>query len=795
MTTGIVQDQNLEKHIEKQMGCMAGFLQIFDRHQLLTGKRVYSAKRLPPSSSASDSSPEPEKFNGSPAISRELEKHQPRSTDSPDCVKQSPPREPQSPVPETNTVAESQAKMPLPLPVFEFKEATRSSWKFSREAPRLSLDSRAVVDAKGGLHPREIRTNTTMLSTNRCENSGEGADSDIEKQRKSTSVIARLMGLEPLPGSDPEPEMRAELRRSASESRASRDLLQYRFFDVNNFQLRQLQQQANAQGHISSNVVRDKATVVDNRISNRRPTDPKEFGVRNRKPDAAKAPHRGIGQKKSFYDSADFFPEPKHNISIYGEIEKRLKMRGIDEPSKDLETLKQILEALQLKGLLHSKKPTATGQRNFVFDGTISANESPIVVMKPARSPSLFNRTGNDSPPSSFRSSTRARRNLNLGNDALPTASPRRGMPEIDRNIRNQNRVRNSSSPTRSESGVKSPNRRRPVNVNDSGSAADNRRVSPVHSPKVSSRRNASDQQVACRSPRMRKPTVEIYHKEEKVLARPPTEDELSTISESSISTDTERSKLEEYKEGRSLLERCDKLLHSIAEMTATELQPSPVSVLDSSFYKDESLSPSPVMKRCIDYKDQPAESEDDIWSAAMSSIEETSEDCDFVYVSEILRASNYLPEDCNIFLLLEKQQHLKGKDTSQTSTLERRLIFDTIHEILNRNRQLPPWKAIVWGNSNSTPFLDRIWSEFRRIRERDESEEELFDVICGVLRKDLADDSMNGWGECPIEMGDTILDIERLIYKDLIGETIRDLATFSGQCNKVAALRRKLLF
>lgn len=49
MTTGMVQDQNLEKHIEKQMGCMAGFLQIFDRHQLLTGKRLYSTKRLPSS--------------------------------------------------------------------------------------------------------------------------------------------------------------------------------------------------------------------------------------------------------------------------------------------------------------------------------------------------------------------------------------------------------------------------------------------------------------------------------------------------------------------------------------------------------------------------------------------------------------------------------------------------------------------------------------------------------------------------------------------------------------------------
>lgn len=57
-----------------------------------------------------------------------------------------------------------------------------------------------------------------------------------------------------------------------------------------------------------------------------------------------------------------------------------------------------------------------------------------------------------------------------------------------------------------------------------------------------------------------------------------------------------QRGKAEDYREGRSLLERCDKLLHSIAEITATEL--SPVSVLDSSFYKDESSSPSPILKR-----------------------------------------------------------------------------------------------------------------------------------------------------------------------------------------------------
>lgn len=70
---------------------------------------------------------------------------------------------------------------------------------------------------------------------------------------------------------------------------------------------------------------------------------------------------------------------------------------------------------------------------------------------------------------------------------------------------------------------------------------------------------------------------------------------------------DVQKLKVEEqYREGKELLKRCDKLLNSIAEITSegTELQPSPVSVLDSSFYKeDSSCSPSPIMKRCIDYK------------------------------------------------------------------------------------------------------------------------------------------------------------------------------------------------
>ena len=66
----------------------------------------------------------------------------------------------------------------------------------------------------------------------------------------------------------------------------------------------------------------------------------------------------------------------KHNTR---DLRDETLKHEIESPSKDLETLKRILEALQLKGLLRSKKPTnQTNQRNFVYEETLA------VLMKPA---------------------------------------------------------------------------------------------------------------------------------------------------------------------------------------------------------------------------------------------------------------------------------------------------------------------------------------------------------------------------------------------------------------------------
>lgn len=834
-TAGVIPDQKLEKQIQKQMGCMTGFLQLFDRQHILTGKRLCSStKRLPSTTSSSvDSSPQSEKSSiESPVFSKELPQSQPE-------MKKSTP-ELRSPASEFSVPVEIPVKIissspsPSPLPAFDPKESLRTPWKL-REGPRLSLDSRASFDTKGSLYPKEIKSNAAIFSSaSRCESFESNNENENNQKRGgggSPSVIARLMGLEGLPNSSGrEPIKKVELTRSASESRVSRDF-QYRFIEPKH-------------SEFSNSVSKDNVVVTEDYRSKllRKTTEtvgkPKSEQQKvsnvngfytvlpwSNNHNSHQNHQHQMQQRKMFYDAQDFFPEPKQNgTTLYGEIEKRLKMRGIDEPEKDLETLKQILEALQLKGLLHSssnrKQPVERiGNRNFVFDRRFSSTEeSPIVIMKPSRSSQFNNRNGRtgqestSSPTSNIRSRPNGiNRNINVSTDSGRTRMNRHENEPQQRNSNgiNNRRGRNSmsSSPDRNESPARSPSslaRRKALSIETprrgNNYEDQNRRSSPVNSPRVSPRRGPGSDQSINRSPRNNRKLDSSPR--ERISVRV-IDDDSSAFSESSISTSSqfdfsERSKMEEYKDGRSLLERCDKLLHSIAEITSreTELQPSPVSVLDSSFYKDES-SPSPIMRRarCIDFKDQSPDLEEDMWSSPVISpirmkSEENiqSDDSDFIYISAILQVPDCLSEDTDVFLLLEKQKY---KTTSQVSRVHRKLVFDTITEILDRKRQLLPWKTM---SSTGKPSFRQIWMEFRRIREK-ATTEDLFEIICGALKKDMVGDSTQGWVDSPLETSEAVLDIERLIFKDLIADVIKDLADSTSNNLLVPTLRRTLVF
>ncbi|GMH02386.1 hypothetical protein Nepgr_004225 [Nepenthes gracilis] len=790
MTTGTTKDQPLKKQAEKNMGCMAGCLNLFDRNHILSGKLFY-AKRLPPSPGVDLASDVASPVR-SPAVSEDIGK--PTKTKSPSSPLLSKPMPPPSPEVSSPRPSENPAKSLLAVSSFEFRESVKSPWKFSREAPRLSLDSRAVLDAKGSLHPREIRTKPSQ-----CD-SGSGDES--EKQKRSPTVIARLMGLELLPHSVADlPEENVELRRSASESR-SKELLANRFINSSSVQLQQIVtnrenavREFNNHNKNSDNMSAHSSTAL-NVITLR--SDHADYPARTAKSEVLRQ-RTAMQERKSFYESVDIFPEPKRTASMRGEIKRRLKMRGIDETSEDLETLKQILESLQLKGLLHSKPSEQIGQQNFVQNRRLSCEEPPVVVMKPTKSPAS-RRINSDSPSQRFRSKAVSHGNLNHNGEASLSVRPLRQRQEMKRDSRSRmENVNLTNSPNRGENRSLSPVvRKKALNVEtrkrEHETTAENRRVSPVQSPKLRTKR--SDQTMS-RSPRSRRPAAEIYPNEKMSL---PPDDRSATLSESSYSTyshtDTERWKTEEHKEGdSSLLERCDKLLHGIAKMNATtELQPSPVSVLDSSFCKDDD-SPSPIMKRTIDFKGQLVQFEDEVWSQSSSDVHGVESDSsDFAYVSEIFRAARHLPEDSDVFPLLEERQYLKGKDTSKVSRLRRKLIFDTISEILD-NQQSPPWKLVSPENLVSKkPSLRRTWSELQKIREPAPSED-LFDTVYGVLKKDFAGDSTKNWVNYPLEVSETVMNIEQLIFKELIGESITGLATLARKPAASASSRWKLIF
>ncbi|KAK1310396.1 hypothetical protein QJS10_CPA08g00255 [Acorus calamus] len=659
MTPAVLRVVSDEPHLERQMGCMTGFFQIFDRHQSFpVNKRIYGPKRLPTSTAVS-SAPPSVTSEGSPS-----------PTPSFTQEKAKPVAEPEEP-----------ARPSLPMPVLDFKEGMRSSWKF-RESPRLSLDSR--VDGKGGLRPREIRTAAVVP---------ESTGKEDERQRRSPSVVARLMGLEALPGSVAAVANgdKAELRRSASESRVPRDV--YRFI-----------------------------SIVDPDFKERSVEVPKPKAEPARAPPAPPSQQQHHQQmRKSFFDAQDFFPEKIRTV----EMERRMMK---EEPGKeDLEALKQILEALQLTGLLHCKKSEPLiGQRNFVYDNhdrlPFSSLGSPIVVMKPTRlSPS---------PPS---------------------AADRRG------------RARTECPPppsnSRSRTAVAAASRRSPQSYS-LPSVRTRRQQTPVSPP-------PSDGNGRSPSSPARRRQAEVQKRRSSSAATPIATPERRIPA---------RLRMLEYREGRRLLDRCDKLLHSIAEMTTTsadhgkdpEQQPSPVSVLDDSPFLTSSTTPtptedgsgSPVTKRCIDFKDHL-----DDWNESMSPVR--SVDPDLMFMMEI------------------------GKPSDQ-ARLQRKLLSDAAAEILERKREVSPYEAFARSRSavdRTAPEVGEVWAEVGRLAAAPPTDGDLCDVVCGALKKDLEGRGGDGrWSDRSVEMSEVVLGIERMVFKDLVAETIGGLAMHGR-------LRRKLVF
>ncbi|KAL9674772.1 hypothetical protein QQ045_002971 [Rhodiola kirilowii] len=634
MESEIGRDRLLEKRLQKQIGCVTGFFQIFGRQHALNGKRLHR----PP---VVDYSSELDRSVQSSSISMDFDDLNGKSLSlSPVSIKSSGTKRcPQTPEASTTPAITTPVKTPPSVCGYEIREMSRSTWKF-RESPRLSLDSRATAY---GSH----------LPT--------ADDHGVENQRRSTSVIARLMGLETLPESESSPRKTNpdQLTRSASESRVYPSRL------IEGFDSRQRK----------SNITKTEAAkssnceILDNVVTKKMMMTTEQ----------KKKPQQ---RRILSYESGDVYPDETQRLSSYGEVERKLKTRGvnIDEPLMDLDTLKLLLEALQLKGLLRKTEQ--------------------VVKVK-------------DSKP----------RKPNLVG------------------------TRNRATPMKAE---------------------ERRRDPPTRAERS-------------RSPRKIKPVVKTG-----------TTLEVSSMSSEAAFSEAESvNNVDKDHKRSSVLERCDLLLHSIAEFNSMqklhqqESQPSPVSVLDSSFYNDDSSSsPPPVMKRILVFTDG-VEVEEGVFENEPRTTRPIYDDPDFIYISEILRLTKSLLTESDIFTYLKEQHRTKNINTDS----HRKLVFDIATQLIKKHTQLQEWHPVSLSNPHP---LTLVWSEFKKLRDQETEDEDMIDQIRRLLGKDISNDL---WLAHHVEMKETVVDVERLIFRDLIEDTIRDLGRKSALASSQPPLRKRLVF
>jgi hypothetical protein len=236
-------------------------------------------------------------------------------------------------------------------------------------------------------------------------------------------------------------------------------------------------------------------------------------------------------------------------------------------------------------------------------------------------------------------------------------------------------------------------------------------------------------------------------------------------------------------------LERCGKLLSSIHAFTGGDAaagcdqQPSPVSVLDAAaFLADEDSPPSSSgSKRAIDFsvvrsppKAVSSDPEDDEWG--LGARPTLAAGPDYAYVAELVRLFLHRTRDPgDAYKIAERRR--PGGDTR----LRRRLLCGAVAEALDRQRSACPWDPAAWLRGGE--LVAHVWAEVGETLSAAAAAEQE-DVTCSLIRQDLVA-ADGAWASTlqpqarrpGTEVADAVLQVERLVFKDLVADTIRELA------------------
>lgn len=702
----------------------------------------------------------------------------------------------------------------------ETQEAKKPSSTRAKELPRLSLDSR-----KESMSPSSRLKN---YSYRRSDDSLLDAlkPQDSPSHRRSNSVIAKLMGLEEAPDAmgmliadnyEParSPRAAAQATRSERPSPSPRSACQDQCVSL----------------------PKNEASAPKTKPSPRILTEAAPW----------RQQERGVSVTNSKASQCQDTEVRPRTSSLYADIERRLGGLEFSECNKDF-------RALRILGALHSKDAkrqsddsdtesvAVQGQEEDLATTSSRSFESPIVVMKSSRT---TEKPGVSAAPLAglrrlrklqARDSSFTDKNEGSKNSRTARAQSRSDEPA---SRASSPRPSGSSSPRLVQRKAESERRSRPP----VSPKSPNKKSTEVASPRGRARSNPSqvksnrDNEVL-QSPRRRISLAKQIDVSIMDCEKP------TVVSSSSLQPNytaaTPRQK------SPSLILGSDHKIHSLENV------PSPVSVLDTSFYH-KSISES--------FKDGETHTSDECWNpnslpdtpqsktssevnqikpenleALIQKLEqlqsmndEAANSKDNQYIYEILLASGLLhkelsfaampgqlcPSSCPInpelFLILEQtkprfisaSRAVTGAKKSSEPNMEklhRRIVFDLVNEIIAQ-------KMNIYSSANGMAKLlqtrklsgwrlfkelcteiDRLLSESSAAKCSEEDEDENMQLAEDALYE------MQDWGSPGSELQGMILDIERSIFRDLIDEVIGGEATEKMQAGQ-SKLRRQLSF
>ncbi|KAL1538799.1 protein of unknown function (DUF4378) [Salvia divinorum] len=732
-----LRDEN--RDLRKQMGCMNGIFQIFDRHHFITGRRIssFSSKRLlqggqhqmgqqyatksvvekgmemqkekprisSESSRASFSSSscsstfssldfnraiQPETLSlrqisipESPFQTTSSKARQPslakgtRSQDLRDVVKDSMHREvrslsiksqsnderrgtvmkhidsprPVQPCKTEKPKAASQSGVPrglakderLALPRFSYdgresREVYKSAMK-PKELPRLSLDSKTnsmkAFESRLNFLGRELQVGNEKSSQVLHSNQ------ELGSHQRTSSVVARLMGLDAFPGAISTDEIRTPTMKSCiKEAFLSQPA------EEHNKQI-----QSTHSPRVSQNTPASPSSKLQSASSVRKPTTFSRFPVEPapwRQQDSSQCSPKMASKCRKVSTST------LHQTSVYGEIEKRITELEFKKSGKDLRALKQILEAmqktrarmeeergeaarltLQRRGCLEESCPHQNSKLSMwknnktLCHPTVKEPRSPkqldsIVIAKPAKVTekvklSVPNRLSTVETPHLQNLTSKYQRGSSVHSQKANNITPE------NRNVKNQGRhlhssekktswssseldrvstttprmkVENYSTPGRS-SGTVSPR----LQQNPLRAESESVRVGKYGSKKVmetgsrirKNRVKAKDQQLS--DDQMNEISGETrYMSYQGDTASVVSESNNSVVSQSETEvTSLARSIKTNTRQDKNLMSTTRERMPAVESVAAMLEQPSPISVLDNTFCCED--SPSPIKK------------------------------------------------------------------------------------------------------------------------------------------------------------------------------------------------------